>query len=127
MKQVTKEWTVVAALALAAVLWFGLVDPAMKEHKAKAYIASKLLDPSSAQFRNLKRNGGSLCGEVNGKNRFGAYVGFQTFFASLDGDIGMVEPQASLLDATQPGSTERTMRLMELDVYRSRYRINCLS
>lgn len=48
-------------------------------------IAHDLKDPASAQFRSLRTyalaNGERItCGEVNGKNSFGAYVGFQPFY-----------------------------------------------
>lgn len=50
---------------------------------AKAIAAAGLRDPGSAQFRNLRSvtnaNGTAVCGEINGKNAFGAYVGFQDF------------------------------------------------
>ncbi len=36
-------------------------------------------DPSSAQFREMKRQGPLICGEINAKNSYGAYAGFQPF------------------------------------------------
>lgn len=63
----------------------------------KSLISSSLKDPSSAQFREtrlyvttLQLESGRrvvagtrvLCGEVNGKNSFGAYVGFRPFISS---------------------------------------------
>jgi hypothetical protein len=47
-------------------------------------IKKKLRDPESAQFRNMffcfgKRNNPMTCGEVNSKNGFGGYSGFQPF------------------------------------------------
>ena len=42
------------------------------------------LDPSSAQWRDLYLRGIVLCGEVNAKNAYGAYVGFRRFFAAPD-------------------------------------------
>ena len=39
-------------------------------------------DPESVQYRNLKMGdvlNGTLCGEVNAKNSFGAYAGFEKF------------------------------------------------
>ncbi len=53
--------------------------------RAKAAVKEQLNDADSAKFRNLKvRNGDKgkiVCGEVNAKNRFGGYVGFQHFIA----------------------------------------------
>ena len=55
-----------------------------------------LKDPGAAQFRNIrwfenKHEDGStsnlVCGEVNGKNSFGAYVGFRPFSGRMNGGI----------------------------------------
>lgn len=50
--------------------------------KGKDAIRSKLKDPSSANFRNVffNNNGTPVsCGEVNSKNSFGAYSGYQSY------------------------------------------------
>lgn len=48
--------------------------------RAKDAVAAQLFDGGSAQFRNVHAvNIISICGEVNAKNRFGAYVGFTKF------------------------------------------------
>lgn len=45
-----------------------------------------LKDPDSAKFRDVMikdyREGKVICGEVNGKNSYGGYVGFSKFVAS---------------------------------------------
>lgn len=46
----------------------------------KKVASSDLIDPSSAQFRNLK----GYCGELNSKNKFGGYVGFNRFIVLND-------------------------------------------
>lgn len=44
---------------------------------AESLVAYTLRDPDSAQFRNSRLTGrGAVCGQVNGKNGFGAYTGF---------------------------------------------------
>lgn len=51
--------------------------------KAKALVARQLRDPSSAQFRDVEKCYGHpamFTGSVNGKNSFGAYTGFESFF-----------------------------------------------
>lgn len=60
---------------------------------AKSEVAANLKDPASAQFRNVKvskmtdagdgRVFAIVCGEINGKNGFGAYAGFHPFFVEL--------------------------------------------
>lgn len=42
-----------------------------------------LLDPFSAEFRDVRQNFLSWCGQVNAKNSFGAYAGWKTFRASI--------------------------------------------
>ena len=48
-----------------------------------------LKDPTSAQFRNVRVlphvSGKIVCGEINGKNSYGGYVGFRPFAASPSG------------------------------------------
>ncbi|MCA6195379.1 hypothetical protein KD741_07525 [Escherichia coli] len=61
---------------------------------AKSEVAANLKDPASAQFRNVKvakmtdaddgRIIAVVCGEINGKNGFGAYAGFHPFFVELN-------------------------------------------
>lgn len=54
--------------------------------QSKNVIAEGLKDPESARFRNvaLKLFEGRpiVCGEVNGKNSYGAYVGYRRFAAN---------------------------------------------
>lgn len=66
---------VVACLALA-----GCKDNLVETVKQQA--AAQLRDPSSAQFRNVTRNQVFVCGEINGKNAYGAYVGFKRFYGT---------------------------------------------
>lgn len=56
--------------------------------KSRDAIKSRLRDPGSADFRNVRFYSGGpvpvVCGEVNSKNGFGGYSGFQRFIASGD-------------------------------------------
>lgn len=46
------------------------------------YVREKIRDPGSAQFRNqFIGKGGAPCGEVNAKDAFGAYIGFQRYIS----------------------------------------------
>lgn len=55
-------------------------------NKAKEAVSNSLKDPGSAQFRNVRIGRGSVvCGDVNGKNSYGGYVGFRPFAAGTDG------------------------------------------
>lgn len=95
-----KGKVVVAVAVIATVAVFALVVPgAVRTHKAKGIIAEQLIDPSSAQFRRMtaSADGGVVCGEVNGKNRLGAYTGFTRFWVNADG-FARLQPQDSDLD-----------------------------
>lgn len=55
----------------------------------KEIVRATLKDPDSAQFRNvalfLNESGtGRVCGEVNAKNSFGGYTGFEVFYYAAD-------------------------------------------
>ena len=55
--------------------------------RVKAQVTRQFKDPGSAQYRNLFISGNSLrvlCGEVNAKNSYGAYIGFNRFYSTGD-------------------------------------------
>lgn len=59
---------------------------------AKEELTRDFLDPDAARFRNLyliMDKVRALCGEVNAKNKFGAYSGFRPFYA-LDRESGEI-------------------------------------
>lgn len=64
--------------------------PLYKQGIGTAAVAVDMIDPDAAKFRNVRlvtRNGfESVCGEVNGKNRMGAYAGFRPFIVRLEND-----------------------------------------
>lgn len=58
--------------------------------RAKRLLVQGFKDPESAKYRNIRtyRTGMGddvVCGEVNGKNSFGAYVGYKPFYIRLTG------------------------------------------
>lgn len=67
--------------------------------RARTAVADRLKDPDSAKFRNERQVAdGGVCGEVNGKNGFGAYSGFAPFFAMKAPDGFDVVIDSSLSD-----------------------------
>ena len=99
----------VAAPAVIALVVFAAgcdripgTDSLLIAHGKKA-AADNLIDPSSAQFRKLvlidapaeqkKISPKILCGEINGKNRQGAYAGFTRFVASTTTADSLGDPQ----------------------------------
>lgn len=79
-------------LVAVTVLCVGLAGCGGPVSDAKKLVAHDLKDPSSAQFREIKTVADTVCGEVNAKNAYGAYVGFKHFFVR-DGRVTM-EPEA---------------------------------
>ncbi|KAF1692743.1 hypothetical protein CSC62_14000 [Pseudoxanthomonas jiangsuensis] len=80
-----KTWVIVAVTAIVggvALLGAWKGGDWWEIRQAKKIATEQLIDPSSAQFRNMLVGDGVVCGEVNGKNRFGAYVGFKPFLVS---------------------------------------------
>lgn len=65
---------------LACILVLAACDQTTRA--AKERVAAQLRDPASAQFRNVRTSGGVVCGEVNGKNAYGAYAGFSRFIVN---------------------------------------------
>jgi hypothetical protein len=92
-----------AALALLALAACQQPDPFAD---AKAAVAHELKDPESAQFRDLKQYGDLICGEVNAKNSYGGYVGFEPFYTQGDTVELAVETGDDLVDVTSRSSIE---------------------
>lgn len=81
---------VALSVGLAHAQRWPLEGDALKDFiaTAKKNIVADFKDPAGAQFRNLFISASGsmpvLCGEVNGKNSYGAYVGFRSFFATSE-------------------------------------------
>ena len=52
------------------------------EEEAIKAVKYELIDEDSAKFRNVEGKVFGVCGEVNSKNRLGAYTGFKKFHYS---------------------------------------------
>lgn len=118
-------WLVGAAALIALVLGgrelnIALLDMGFEadggmQAQAEAYVAAQLRDPSSAQFRAIEvveqPDGRSVvCGEVNGKNAYGGYVGFTRFV--WDGARLEIEPSEVIFtDADNLSANTSFLRL----------------
>jgi hypothetical protein len=69
---------------------------AYREARAREAAARSLIDPASAEFRNVVDTGTVICGEINAKNRMGAYVGFVRFYVEPATWNAVLEPQSEL-------------------------------
>ena len=83
-----------AAIGLLVVLiWY---FSSSWQRDAQTGVRYVLKDGESAQFRNLYRNpGGQVCGEVNSKNSFGAYTGFEGFMYEPAAETVILESENS--------------------------------
>lgn len=104
MKKTLLAAVVAFALILASLLayrHFVLVRPLLEK------VRETMNDPESAQFRNLRvisawtPSDTVVCGEVNGKNRMGGYVGFKHFEVLGSDAVPDFEPESltSMYDA----------------------------
>lgn len=75
------------------------------EDKIKSLISanSNLYDPSSVLIRNITPHLNTYCFELNAKNKFGAYTGFQkTYIDYSDGEFYMLR-KSDIPDAGKHG------------------------
>jgi hypothetical protein len=70
--------------------------------KAKDAIRERLKDPESAQFRNIrvgKEDFKPVRGEVNAKNSYGGYIGYQKFYVDFGRDGVVLENECLDLES----------------------------
>ncbi|MEW2924909.1 hypothetical protein [Pseudomonas juntendi] len=94
----------VATSALAVQLqWYRVEATKQQIAYAKDKASYDLLDPQSAQFRQLyavsSGNGHDyVCGQINAKNSYGAYTGFKAFYVDSIGNVQLDTPDNQLGD-----------------------------
>lgn len=59
----------------------------MSEDALRGVVLAALKDPTSATFKDVRHvgSGRAICGLVNAKNSYGAYIGFKAFVADSNG------------------------------------------
>lgn len=74
-------------ILIVVLLTLGAAGCDSEVRQAEQAVRDLQKDPDSAQFRNVRRcaTGFYITGEVNGKNSYGAYAGFKTFYANSAG------------------------------------------
>ena len=78
------------------------------------FVTQKLRDPLTVQFKDEKlTDKGWLCGQINSKNAYGAYVGF-TRFAVRSDDDAWIEGQGYVGKGSQ--SSERTLEVLDAQI-----------
>lgn len=64
---------------LFVVLVLNGCSPPQNDPDLQKELSLQLKDPGSAQYQNVSKNPQVICGELNGKNSYGAYDGFEAF------------------------------------------------
>jgi len=81
------------SIVLAAIFFSSFPSFAKDDfvENAKKVVADRMKDPESVKFRNLKtiKDDGLrlLCGDVNAKNSYGAYIGYAPFVSNPVGFV----------------------------------------
>jgi len=81
------RYMVALVIGLVAFSAHADADKAFKQTAiAKDLVKARLKDPDAAKFQGLYANtlpngGIVICGEVNSKNKYGGYAGYQKFFS----------------------------------------------
>lgn len=69
----------VVAASLAAGLLLNGCNAPQNDPDLQRELSGQLKDPSSVQYQHVVENPQVICGELNAKNGFGAYEGFEAF------------------------------------------------
>lgn len=75
------------------------------EHLVRSALKIALFDPESARLAEVRiGRAGTVCGKVNAKNRYGAYVGYKDFVLSRDHETVYISVSNDGLQSTLYGS-----------------------
>ena len=76
---------------------------------AKRLLSSRLKDPGAVQFQRIRKgNDGTVCGEMNAKNSYGAYTGYTEFVAKPS--TGQIWNPPPNIEGLEPGSIEAILQ-----------------
>lgn len=78
----------IAATLMLATATAQAAPPPPNARAIQQAVAAELRDPGAAQFRGIRviattEAGANVCGEVNAKNGYGGFTGWQPFFAEM--------------------------------------------
>ncbi|MFZ6745255.1 hypothetical protein ACO0LC_18680 [Undibacterium sp. JH2W] len=84
------------------------------QYRGEQLVRNELIDPDSAVFMDVKyvRETKGLCGQVNGKNSTGGYVGFHDFYVDADGKV-VFEPLRDAVSRLMVSRLESMQRQLE--------------
>lgn len=106
-----RRWWFVGSVLVAAATGGGFYAwkqwPTWRVERA---VADAMIDPTSVLFRGVSVVDGIACGQVNSKNRMGAYVGYTDFAIDASGEL-LIAPTDSFNDSTA-GKSVSEMKAM---------------
>ena len=89
-------------LCVSAFVHSQALDDVALIEATKQVVAATLKDPGSAQFKNVVVYAGgkqrTVCGEVNGKNSYGGYVGFRKFYKYETSENVVIKKGDAIMD-----------------------------
>lgn len=107
-----------AICVFAAIVIFAisLASANSDTRKAESDVRAGLRDPYSAQFSDVaqhdtKSGGSVVCGYINAKNAFGAYVGPRRFVSIVLGDEIVSDVDSEQSDEQMPGAFDDVWRV----------------
>ena len=121
---------VLAAAASVALSGCGAIE-SVRDYRlvraAKALVAGQMKDPGAAQFRDVyvrrAYTRDTVCGQVNGKNNYGAYVGFVHFIAKPAAGSVDIEPLPGEADTS--GALDGSLDAALRSAWMATWRFSC--
>lgn len=103
-----------------SLLWVSGCQGWQAEKEAQQIVGKLLKDPSSAQYQNVSfvSSKEAVCGEVNAKNSYGAYVGFRRFHVRAG--EAMLEPSDALMSIGPTAELEQAVAAAHYSLHHMR-------
>jgi hypothetical protein len=117
----------IAVIGVAFFLGFVPGTAPWQDRIARNDIAQMLVDPGSAEFRSVRASKGKVgdqsgvCGEVNGKNRMGAYAGYAAFFWHPESRYRYLRPQDEITQTELKDAEKNCADMLELQIDSGRF------
>lgn len=106
----------VAAIAGISVFWIKY-EEWIKIPRARESVRALMKDPDSIQFKaDYLEGDGWLCGELNSKNEYGAYVGFKRFMSNAKGGKIYIDGMGALGNESDAESTEEVIARLDKEI-----------
>lgn len=106
----------VAAIAGLSIFWIKY-EEWIKIPQAREPVRALMKDPDSTQFKaDYLEGDGWLCGELNAKNEYGAYVGFKRFMSNAKGGKIYIDGMGALGNQHDAESTGEMIARLDKEI-----------